>query len=116
MRPKVQSVLLVLACALLAAASTTGADELSYPLNVLEDEGSFTFYLNEEVLVTGTFTWEKDGTFSSNYTLTMAGQTVSTTLEILVNGQGDWTKMFMETPFGPRDRHPGRGSGNDRNR
>jgi hypothetical protein len=101
MKRKVKSGLLAFVCAVLAMAGTTVSDELSYPLNVLEDGGAFTFYLNEEVLVAGTFAWERDGTFSSNYTLTMAGQTVTTTLEIIVDDRGDWTKMFMETPQGP---------------
>ena len=92
---------LVVVCVLFVLAGSARPDELSYPLNVLEDEGAFTFYLNEEVLVTGTFSWEEDGTYSGAYTLTMAGQTVSTSLEIIVDDQGDWTKMFMETPQGP---------------
>jgi len=97
----VKSVILIAASILTVLAGIAGADDLSYPLNVLEDEGAFTFYLNEEVLVSGTFAWEEDGTFSSAYTLTMAGQTVSTSLEIIVDENGDWTKMFMETPRGP---------------
>jgi putative CocE/NonD family hydrolase len=101
MKRRVMRGLFTFVCALVAVTGTAGADDLSYPLNVLEDEGAFTFYLNEEVLVTGTFTWEKDGTFSSAYKLTMAGQTLATTFEIIVDDKGDWTKMFMETPRGP---------------
>ncbi len=101
MKRKVTLGFLTLVCAVSALAGTALSDELSYPLNVLEDKGAFTFYLNEEVLVTGTSTWEHDGTFSSAYTLSMAGQTLATTLEIMVNDRGDWTKMFMETPRGP---------------
>jgi putative CocE/NonD family hydrolase len=87
--------------ALATLAGWVLGDELSYPLNVLEDSGSFTFYVNEEVLVTDTFSWDKSGAFTSSYDITVAGQTVSTTLEILVDDRGDWTKMSMETPQGP---------------
>ena len=101
MKRRVKSGLLTFVCAVLVLAGTAVSDELSYPLNVLEDKAAFAFYVNEEVLVTGTSAWEKDGTFSSAYALTMAGQTISTTLEIIVNDRGDWVKMFMETPQGP---------------
>jgi putative CocE/NonD family hydrolase len=91
----------MLVLALLVHAGAVSADEMTYPVDILEDEGSFTFYLNEEVLVTGTFAWEEDGAFSNDYSLTMAGQTVSTTLEIMVDDEGNWIKILMETPMGP---------------
>ena len=85
----------------LGPACSTQADEWVYPSNVLEDQGSFTFYVNEEVLVKETFTWQADGAFSSEYTLTMAGQSVSTSLDISVDEQGNWNAMAMDTPRGP---------------
>jgi putative CocE/NonD family hydrolase len=77
------------------------SEELTYPLNVLVDEGDFTFYVNEEVLVQGSSKWREDGKFLSHYTLAMAGQEVSTSLEIDVNEEGIWTSMSMETAMGP---------------
>ena len=96
-----RSGLLTLVCILIIQAGIARADVLCYPLNVLEDKGSFRFYLNEEVLVTGTFDWEKDGSYSGKYELTMAGQTVETSLAITVNEEGGWTRMSVETPLGP---------------
>ena len=81
--------------------SVSRAGELAYPLNVLEDVGSFTFYVNEEVLVRGSFEWRKDGTLKSNYTLTVAGQAASTSMEITVDDSGIWTAIDMEAPTGP---------------
>ncbi|MGD9141871.1 MAG: CocE/NonD family hydrolase [bacterium] len=104
----------LLVAALLAAAHLmTGAlpvgaqveeaatERPDFPLNVFEDETDFTFYLNEEVLVTGHCAWKKDGTFSSEYRLSMAGQYVDTSLLIEVDEDGYWTNMSMETPRGP---------------
>ena len=77
------------------------SEKLTYPLNVLQDDGTFTFYLNEEVLVTERFEWREDGSFVSDYSLTMAGQTITTTMQIQVDEKGFWTKISMKTPRGP---------------
>ncbi len=76
-------------------------DTLTVPMNVLQDQGRFTFYVNEEVLVTEDFEWREDGSFTSDYTLSIAGQKVSTTMEIRVDDQGFWTGISMKTPRGP---------------
>jgi putative CocE/NonD family hydrolase len=77
------------------------AEKADFPLNVFQDEAEFTFYLNEEVLVTGSSTWLEDGSFSSEYRLSMAGQYVDTKLAIEVDEDGYWTRMHMETARGP---------------
>ncbi len=66
-----------------------------------DDADSFIFYLNEEVLVRTDYTWEADGTYDATYTLSMAGQTVTTTLSIEVAEDGTWRSMAMETAQGP---------------
>jgi putative CocE/NonD family hydrolase len=76
-------------------------EKVDFPLNVFQDEAEFTFYLNEEVLVTGKSAWQEDGTFSSEYRLSMAGQYVDTKLSIQVDEDGYWTRMDMETARGP---------------
>ena len=85
------------------AFETNSTAQLTVPLNVLEDAGSFTFYVNEEVLVRETFEWSEDGSFSGNYSMTIAGQTIETSLQIEVNADGQWTAMHMETVRGPVD-------------
>ena len=75
--------------------------QFTYPINVLQDEGDFTFYVNEEVLVRGSFEWKEDGTFRSDYSLSMAGQTIKTTMNIKVDDTGQWTDISMKTPQGP---------------
>ncbi len=67
----------------------------------LADEGTFSFYLNEEVLATSHFNLQSDGNYQSDYTITMAGQSVTTTFNIETDASGLWQKMQMETPQGP---------------
>jgi putative CocE/NonD family hydrolase len=99
---------LLVAAGVLAFAATAGAQveeaaapKPDFPLNVFEDEAGFTFYLNEEVLVTGRATWLKDGTVSGEYRLSMAGQHVDTELHIDVDEDGYWTRIHMVTARGP---------------
>lgn len=77
------------------------AQKFTVPMNVLQDSGSFTFYVNEEILVKGTFDWRKDGSFTNQYTLTVAGQSVKTSMEIQVDTNAHWTAILMETAKGP---------------
>ncbi len=84
-----------------AIAYCSEPDSLTFPMNVLQDQGKFTFYINEEVLVRSDFSWQADGSFSSNYTLSVAGQTTHTSMKIEVDDQGYWTRISMNTPAGP---------------
>lgn len=65
------------------------------------DAGTYRFYLNEEVLVTTHFTWAEDGSYQSDYLMSMAGQEASTSLSITADPTGAWTAISMETPLGP---------------
>lgn len=107
-RPFAVTLLLIVALVLVSIL-VLRSEELSYPLDVIDDEGGFTFYVNEDVLVAGHFAWEEGGGFKSEYTLTMAGQEVATSLTIDVDEKGIWTSMSMETAMGPVavERHGG---------
>ena len=83
------------------AQGTPSTGPRAFPLNVMQDSASFAFYLNEEVLTNSQCEWRQDGSFSSHYTLSLAGQTVTTNLSINVDANGDWTSMSMEAPTGP---------------
>jgi putative CocE/NonD family hydrolase len=76
-------------------------EDLAYPLNLIEDAGTFSMYVNEDVVVTGSFDWRGDGRFASDYTLALAGQEVSTHLVVEVDDRGIWTRMSIETAAGP---------------
>jgi putative CocE/NonD family hydrolase len=95
--------LTILVIAVLAAVSIVAlmSEELAHPLDVLEDAGGFSMYLNEEVLVTESFEWAENGSFASDYTLSLAGQEVVTRLVIEVEDKGIWTGMKLETALGP---------------
>jgi hypothetical protein len=71
------------------------------PMNVFVDEGKFALYVNEEVLVRGEFQWRSDGSYTGNYTLSMAGQSIDVSLDIKVAASGQWTSMSMASPQGP---------------
>lgn len=84
----------------------TAADETpqkwpyGYPMNVTQDSAGFTFYVNEEVLVISDCDWRSDGSYSGEYTMTMAGQSVTTKVNIDVDETGLWTTIRMEAPTG----------------
>jgi hypothetical protein len=69
-------------------------------LSGFSDEGVFHIYVNEDPLVEIQFTWEKDGKFSNTSTLTMAGQSVTTVVEIETDKDGRWTKIIQRSPQG----------------
>jgi len=84
------------------SSDSAGASEFYLPaISGTSDEGTYYVYLNEQLLVTQHFAWEADGSYTSEYTLTMAGQSVKSSLEIEVDSSGVWTEMRMDTPLGP---------------
>ncbi len=85
-----------------ALVAGPGATAVEIPsLAGFADEGTYRFYLNEEVLVTQDFKWETSGAYEGHYTMSMASQTVSTTMRITVGAGGVWDRIEMETPQGP---------------
>jgi len=94
------AILAVLAFAM--PLSSPAAERLRLPsISGSADEGTYYFYVNEQPLITEHFVWQRDGSFSSDYTLAMAGQSVKSSLKIAVDSSGVWKKMEMETPQGP---------------
>jgi putative CocE/NonD family hydrolase len=101
------AILLLLAVVLPAAgargAAVADADTTPgpVPLSGFSDEGSFTLYVNEEAIVTQSFTWTEDGSYWGEYTLAMAGQEATTEMTIAVDETGLWTEISMDAPTGP---------------
>ena len=93
---------IVLFCSVATAFGQTADSTpmVTYPMNVLQDSGKFTFYVNEEILVTEQFVWRKDGSFTSDYTMNAAGQSMGTSLNIDVDTTGHWQAMDMQTVIG----------------
>jgi len=83
------------------AQEASGERPNAFALDVMQDSARFTFYINEEVLVTSACEWKPDGSFASEYTMSMAGQSANTSLRIEVDEIGQWTAMHMEAPTGP---------------
>jgi putative CocE/NonD family hydrolase len=71
------------------------------PLSGFSDEGNFSLYVNEEAIVTQSFTWTEDGSYWGKYTLSVSGQEAVTEMTIEVDDEGLWTEISMEAPTGP---------------
>jgi len=72
----------------------------AFPLSGFEDDANFSLYVNEEPVVRSHCVWQRDGTFSSDYTIAMAGQSIESTMNIVSDKDGYWTKISMVTPQG----------------
>src|SRR5262245_4562647 len=57
------------------------------------DQGVFRLYVNDDVYMSETFTWESGGNYRADYELSMAGQTVMGSLEVTCDSTGAWTSM-----------------------
>jgi putative CocE/NonD family hydrolase len=96
---------LALAAGVAASNQVAGAEAqpgsvLSVPLKGIQDTGKFVLYVNEEVVVRAECSWEASGHVTSSYTVAMGGQSVSASLDIAVDPEGNWTSMSMEAPQG----------------
>ena len=90
------------ACPSVRAAADTLAQTIC-PLNVMEDAGKFTVYVNEERIISIDFEWKADGSFTDNYTISMGGQSVSASVRIEIDENGLWKHIAMTSPQGPVD-------------
>ena len=87
-----------LLCGLLAALAALAQPA---PLSGFKDEGVFFLYLNEDRIATMKFQWQADGAFESQSTITMAGQSVTTTYSIVPDKEGRWMNITVKSPQGP---------------
>ncbi len=71
-----------------------------FPLNVLADEGKFVVYVNEEPLVRIGTRWLADGALANDYTVALAGQSLSVSMSIEVDSLGLWTEISIKSPRG----------------
>jgi putative CocE/NonD family hydrolase len=74
---------------------------LPVAMNGFEDEGVFFLYQKEARLATMTFKWQADGSFESKSTLSLAGQSVNSSVKITPGKDGRWVKIALESPRGP---------------
>jgi putative CocE/NonD family hydrolase len=65
-----------------------------------EDRARFALMVNEEVLGSMESTWNLDGSFDCQSRLTLAGQTVETSVTIVPDSDGRWTRIVMKLPVG----------------
>jgi putative CocE/NonD family hydrolase len=70
------------------------------PLTGFDDDANFSLYVNEEPIVHSHCVWQRDGTFSSDYTIAMGGQSFESSMDIVSDKDGYWTRISMTTPQG----------------
>ena len=87
-----------LLCGLLAALAALAQPA---PLSGFKDEGVFFLYLNEDRIATMKFQWQADGSFENQATISMAGQSVTTTYSIVPDKEGRWVNITSKGPQGP---------------
>jgi putative CocE/NonD family hydrolase len=64
----------------------------------LGDDGSFTFFLNDEPLSNCRFHWAPNGDFQSETEIKLGGQTVKSVLDMAVDSNGAWSKILIKSP------------------
>jgi hypothetical protein len=85
------------------APAITPADTLSgavFPMNVLEDAGTFIVYVNEEPVIRIESRWLPGGALTSDYTVTFSGQTLSVSMSVEADSSGLWTTIGIASPRG----------------
>jgi len=65
-----------------------------------EDEALFSLFVNEEALGTMKSSWKKDGSFSAQSTITMAGQSRQASTKITPDAEGRWSQIVVEAATG----------------
>ena len=70
-------------------------------LSGFQDQGVFSLYLNEERIGTVEFKWQLDGGYQGKKTLSMAGQSITTTIKITPDATGRWMSIVVDSPLGP---------------
>jgi len=89
---------IVLLMFVLIASQTFGEDKPStYPMNVMQDEGTFTYYVNEEYVGESRLKWNQDGSFENNSSVTIGGQKIQMSMKIKMDEKGFWTSITMST-------------------
>ncbi len=83
------------------AAAERDTSGLPVSLAGFADSGEFEVYVNEEVILTGDFDLADDGSYEGGYTLSVADQSVESSVRIEVDDGGLWTSIDMSTALGP---------------
>ncbi len=75
------------------------ADEIQavHSLKGHQEEGRFIYYINEEKVGTSVCRWALDGTITCESQVSLAGQTMSSSLAVKVDQDGFWTEITART-------------------
>jgi hypothetical protein len=73
---------------------------LPAPLSGFQDQATFLLFLNEERIGTMQSNWQSDGHFEARATLSLAGQSVETSLKITPDAEGRWKEIVSQSALG----------------
>jgi putative CocE/NonD family hydrolase len=93
-------VLLVLTNIIASEVKAQNDNQYTYPMHVMQDEGKFTYYVNEEFVGVSDSKWNEDGSFENKSILKIGGQEIKGSMKIKVDENGHWTSVTMDTPRG----------------
>ena len=85
---------------LIASPRQPEVNGLPASLAGFEDEASFSYTVNEERVGVLKSSWKKDGSFRSQATITLAGQTVEINTKVIPDVEGRWAQILVEAPTG----------------
>ncbi len=71
-------------------------------LSGFSDKGEFRLYVNEDAIVTSTYEWREDGSFEEAVVLSMAGQSVESSIKIFPDNEGRPERIEAQTALGPQ--------------
>lgn len=85
-----------------SAVSVAAEQQTGLPVSMagFSDQGVFELYKNEDRLVTSTFEWRPDGTFTTENVLAMAGQEVRTIFKYTPDAEGRFQRIEVTQPGG----------------
>ena len=90
---------IVAAVVIAPAAHASGPQVAS--LGGFQDEGTFHLYVNEESILTNHFVWKSDGAYTGDCTISVGGQSVTSSIAVTPGPDGTWMEMKLQTPTGP---------------
>jgi uncharacterized protein len=96
----VTAVFAIAAAFVIAPGALASGTEVA-SLGGFQDEGTFRLYVNEEAILTNHFVWKSDGAYTGDCTISVGGQSVSSSIIVTPGPDGTWMEMKLQTPTGP---------------
>ncbi len=93
----IEKALLILMTAVMSLPGRADEIQAVHSLKGHQEEGRFIYYINEEKVGTSVCRWALDGTITCESQVSLAGQTMSSSLAVKVDQDGFWTEITART-------------------